>query len=67
MNDTTQYEGTIGNYIFRMKEDDVIEVWNDITNEFPESYIYLKPGSQLSEKDFQKEISFWYIGNVSNQ
>ncbi len=56
------YEGSIGQYSFQMV-DDVIEIWG-CDDDRPESFIYLKKGSVTTEKDFQKEISFWYMENV---
>jgi hypothetical protein len=57
------YEGNVGNYSFIMNEEDVIEVWgNDL--ERPETYIFVKVGSIKSEKDFHKEISFWFMENM---
>lgn len=58
------YEGNVGNYSFIMNEEDVIEVWgNDL--ERPETYIFVKAGSIKSEKDFHKEISFWFMENMN--
>ena len=58
------YEGNVGNYSFIMNEDDVIEVWGDDL-ERPETYIFVKTGSIKSEKDFHKEISFWFMENMN--
>lgn len=58
------YEATIGQYNFVLQDESVIEVWVNTTDEFPFTYIYLKPGSVISEKDFQKEISWWYMDNA---
>ena len=57
------YEGTIGVTSFMMVDDSTIEVWGD-DNETPESYIYVKAGSVLTEKKFHEEISFWYMRNM---
>ena len=56
-----KYTGTINNYTFIMKENDVvIEVWADLDSEFPESYIYLKEGEIKSERQFHMEIMSWW-------
>lgn len=55
------YEGTIGGYSFVMTESTTIEVWDDFGSEYPEAYIYVKPGSIKNEKDFHIEISDWYM------
>ena len=31
---------------------------------YPESFIYVKDGSVKCQKDFDTEISFWYLENV---
>ncbi len=59
MNDT--YEGNIGNYTFLMDKDDVIEVWYNDNLDQAETYIFVKPGSIKNKKDFEKEISFWWM------
>ena len=46
-----------------MKDDDVIEVWSDFDSAYPESYIYVKPGSINNEKNFHFEISDWWMRN----
>jgi hypothetical protein len=58
-----KYEGNVGNYSFIMNEIDVIEVWG-ADMELPESYIFVNPGSIKSKKDFEAEISFWWMKNV---
>jgi hypothetical protein len=58
-----KYEGNVGNYSFIMQEDDVIEVWSDMDLEQPETYIFVKLGSIKNQKDFEKEISFWWMQN----
>lgn len=61
---TEKYEGNVGNYSFIMNEDDVIEVWSDSNLEQAETYIFVKPGSIRNRKDFEAEISFWWMRNV---
>jgi hypothetical protein len=56
------YEGNVGSYSFIMNDEDIIEVWSD--GEYPESFIYVSPGSITSEKKFHYEISDWFIKNV---
>lgn len=58
-----KYTGNIEGYTFKMENPDTIEVWEDEANEFPESYIYLREGAVRDEKDFHKEISFWWMDN----
>ena len=55
------YEAVIGGYSFVMTEETAIEVWGDFGSDFPDSYIYVKPGTIKTEKDFHKEISFWFM------
>lgn len=57
------YEGTIGVFNFKMVSPTTIEVWGD-DSDFPESYINLKEGVIKSKKDFDTEISYWYMRNV---
>lgn len=57
------YEGNVGNYSFIMNEVDVIEVWSDSDLERPETYILVDKGSIKTEKDFHKEISYWFLDN----
>ncbi len=59
-----KYEGAIGSYSFIMNDRDTIEVWNDPSDEFPSSYIYLGEGTIKSRKDFDYEIMAWYSDNV---
>jgi hypothetical protein len=59
-----KYEGNVGNYSFIMQEDDVIEVWSDSNLEQAETYIFVRPGSVKNKKDFEKEISFWWMQNI---
>jgi hypothetical protein len=57
-----KYEGVVGNYSFIMNDVDVIEVWgNDL--ERPETYIFVNPGTIKFKKDFDAEISFWWMKN----
>lgn len=58
-----KYEAVIGSYSFIMTKDDVIEVWSENDSDNPESYIFLKRGEVNNEKDFQTEVSFWYINS----
>ena len=60
------YEGNVGSYSFMMTDEKTIEVWSDFSSEYPESFIYLSEGAIKSEKDFQTEISYWYMHNASN-
>ena len=57
-----KYEGNVGNFSFIMNEADMIEIWGDDL-ELPESYIFVSPGSIKSKKDFDAEISFWWMKN----
>ena len=59
-----KYEGMVGSYSFIMTESNEIEVWGDSDNENPETYIFVKDGSITSQKNFETEISFWYLDNV---
>jgi hypothetical protein len=56
-----KYEGNIGIYSFIMNESDVIEVWSESDLDRPESYIFIKGKPIENEKEFHKEISFWYM------
>ena len=56
-----KYEGVVGNYSFITNED-TIEVWGDDL-ERPETYIFVSPGTIKSKKDFDAEISFWWMKN----
>lgn len=58
------YEGTISNYSFQMVDQNTIEVWTDFDNERPESFIFVKDESIKTKKDFDMEISYWYMENV---
>jgi hypothetical protein len=57
------HEGTIGSYSFQMIDENTIEVWG-FDNERPESFIFVKDGCIKSKKDFDMEISYWYMENV---
>lgn len=59
-----KYEGNVGNYSFIMQDDDVIEVWSQSDLDQPETYIFVKEGSIKNQKDFEKEISFWWMENI---
>ena len=58
------YEGCVGAYTFKMESSTIIEVWTDLTEEYPESYIHVKEGSIKNEKDFHMEISDYYLKNL---
>lgn len=58
----SEYTGEIDGYSFVMK-DNVIEVWDGLNEEFPFSYIYLKEGEIKNKKDFDFEISDWWLRN----
>ena len=60
------YEGTIDRYSFQMVDETTIQVWTDMDNENPETYIFVKDGSIKNKKDFDMEISYFYMskGNV---
>lgn len=60
---SVEYEGTIGGYSFILKEDNVIEVWDSMDEEYPKSFIYLKAGDIVNKKAFDVEISHWAICN----
>lgn len=52
-----KYACVAGGYSFQMKDDDRVEVWlNPETDEYPESYIFVRKGSVDSEKKFQMEV-----------
>jgi hypothetical protein len=57
-----KYEGSVGNYSFIMEGNDTIEIWGDDLD-LPESYIVVTPSSIKSKKDFDAEISFWWMKN----
>ena len=59
------YEGTVGTYTFQMVDSTTIEVWADLSGDYPESYIYVKEGAIRHDKDFHFEISDWYFKNIS--
>lgn len=61
-----KFESTIGGYSFMMNDSKTIEVWLDSSGEFPDSYIQVREGSISSLKDFQTEISYWYLNNVQS-
>jgi len=61
---SNKYEGVVGSYSFMMTEPDVIEVWGEYDNENPEAFIFVQVGNIDSQKDFEKEIAFWYMNNV---
>ena len=58
------YEGVVGNYVFQMIERNSIEIWEDTSLEFPESYILLKDGDVKDRKDFDMEVMSWFSKNV---
>ena len=58
------YEGSIGSYNFMMVDSSTIEVWSNIDNDRPESFIFLKEGSVKDEKSFHYEIMAWVAKNV---
>lgn len=61
-----EYNGEIDGYIFSMKEENVIEVWDGLNEEFPHSFIYLKDGDIQNERDFHFEISDWWLKNQNS-
>ncbi len=63
MNNEIIYEGVIGSYSFQMTDENVIEVWGS-DNDRPESYIYLREGAIKCQKDFDTEISYYYMSNT---
>lgn len=60
---SVKYEGVIGGYSFLMKDDEVIEVWNGMDSDYPESFIYLREGSVTDRKSFEIEIMDWMLKN----
>jgi len=56
-----KYEAVIGSYSFLMEQVDVIEVWSSNDFENPETYIFVKEGDIKNEKQFQEEVSFWWM------
>jgi len=58
-----KYEGTIDGYSFISTDEDVIEVWENMTEDHPFSYIYLREGGLRDEKDFHYEIMDWVAHN----
>ena len=63
MSDTPLYEAEISGYKFQMFEESCIEVWANINDEFPFSTIVLRSGDVKNKKDFDYEISDWYMKN----
>jgi|TARA_R110002110_G_scaffold148108_1_gene339105 hypothetical protein len=61
---SSKYEGVVGSYSFMMVDANEIEVWGESDNDNPESFIFIKEGSIQTQKDFDTEISFWYLDNV---
>jgi hypothetical protein len=62
-----KYTGNINSYSFVMKEgENVIEVWSDMGEEFPDAYIHLKEGEIRNEKDFHFEIADYYSKMLSD-
>jgi len=47
-----------------MTNEDVIDVWSDVSNERPDSFIFIKEGCIKNQKDFDMEISYWFLKNV---
>lgn len=58
------YEGTINGHNFQMIDESVIEIWTDLDNERPESFIFVKEGSIKNKKDFDYEIMLWASKNT---
>lgn len=58
------YEGVINGHNFQMIDETVIEVWTDLDNTRPESFIFVKEGSIKNEKDFHYEIMEWSSKNT---
>lgn len=63
MSSTPLYEAEISGYKFIMNEQTCIEVWANINDEFPFSTIVVKDGEIGSKRDFDFEISDWYMKN----
>lgn len=61
----TIHEATIGSYTFQLVDGGTIEIWSDLDNERPQSFIFVKEGSIKCEKDFHQEISYWHMNNVN--
>lgn len=59
------YEGAIGGYSFLMVDKNTIEVWTDMNNDAPHSFIFLRSGEVLTEKQFQVEIMDWFSKNCN--
>ena len=60
-----KYEGKIGSYSFQLTDANTIEIWG-FDDSRPESFIYLKEGAINSQKEFDTEISYWYMKNIFN-
>lgn len=58
------YEATIERYSFIMTASNLIEVWLNADDDFPLTYITVEPNKVKNEKDFQKEISWWFMDNA---
>lgn len=59
-----EYEGEIGGLSFLMKpEGNLIEVWDNLDDEYPKGFIYLREGDVVDKKAFDVEISHWAISN----
>lgn len=57
------YSGNINNYSFIMEESDTIEIWSNLEDDFPESYIHVEDGEIDSERKFHMEIMSWWTKN----
>lgn len=55
------YEATIDKYNFIMVDDNLIEVWLNTDDDYPITFIIVDPTKVRTEKDFQKEISWWFM------
>jgi hypothetical protein len=57
------YEATVDGFSFVMREPTMIEVWDNLEDEHPRSFIYLKEGDIKDKKTFDIEISYWIFRN----
>ena len=57
------YEATVDGFSFVMRESTEIEVWDNLEDEYPRTFIYVKDGDIKDKKTFDIEISYWIFKN----
>ena len=55
------YNAEISGFKFQMINENLIEVWSSMDDDFPFSQIYIESGGVKTRKDFDYEISDWYM------